>query len=302
MNLDNLETFLVVASRKSFTQAIESLNLSQSTISRRISSLEEELGTLLINRDGQGFELTASGKILMEEGRKILQQIASIEGRIHSLESLNTGSIHIGCYGLFNLTLVTIIKTYIEDTYPAINIDFDLERIENLLDNLNENKYDLYISLDCELPKAGYEKARLLRRQLSAITLKDNPLAKKTKIKLEDLEGLDVVFWKPDTVPGFYHDLVKSFREKDLVPNFVTEDIRPDDFVMSVISGRGTAILFDYTNIFAGRPVTFIPIIDANVNVDVSCIYNLENENPVLDILMDFIANFNFEAVVDANY
>ena len=62
LNLDHLACFIEVASQRGFTKAAERLFLSQSTVSRRVSHLEEELGCRLIERTALDFELTPEGK------------------------------------------------------------------------------------------------------------------------------------------------------------------------------------------------------------------------------------------------
>jgi DNA-binding transcriptional LysR family regulator len=61
MNLRFVEAFYWVASLKSISRAAEKLFLTQSAMSSRISTLEDELGVLLIDRAGKQFKLTAAG-------------------------------------------------------------------------------------------------------------------------------------------------------------------------------------------------------------------------------------------------
>ncbi|MEX3009607.1 LysR family transcriptional regulator [Hoeflea sp. TYP-13] len=61
MNLDHIWTFLEVAKTGNFNRAAENLNITQSTASARIKSLEERAGHPLLNRSHSGCELTAAG-------------------------------------------------------------------------------------------------------------------------------------------------------------------------------------------------------------------------------------------------
>lgn len=62
MNLDNIRTFLEVAASGSFHRAAESLNVTQSTVSARIKSLENYFGLQLFRRARTGVELTGPGQ------------------------------------------------------------------------------------------------------------------------------------------------------------------------------------------------------------------------------------------------
>ena len=61
MNLDHIWTFLEVADTGNFNRAARNLNVTQSTVSARIKSLEENFGHALLTRSHAGCELTAAG-------------------------------------------------------------------------------------------------------------------------------------------------------------------------------------------------------------------------------------------------
>ena len=62
MNLDHIQTFLEIASCGSFNRAARTLNVTQSTVSARIKSLEEHLGRSLFTRAHSGIEMTEAGR------------------------------------------------------------------------------------------------------------------------------------------------------------------------------------------------------------------------------------------------
>ena len=62
MNLDNIRTFLEVTATGNFHRAAESLNVTQSTVSARIKSLEDYFGLPLFRRNRTGVELTGAGQ------------------------------------------------------------------------------------------------------------------------------------------------------------------------------------------------------------------------------------------------
>ena len=61
MNLDQLRAFIMLAERRTFTEAARRLGLSQPTLSRQVQALEEELGAKLLVRTPRGVALTDSG-------------------------------------------------------------------------------------------------------------------------------------------------------------------------------------------------------------------------------------------------
>lgn len=72
-----LSAFEAAARVLSFSQAARELNLTQSAVSRQIKALEDQLGVLLFNREGQKVSLTSAGEAYVQEISEALRQIAS---------------------------------------------------------------------------------------------------------------------------------------------------------------------------------------------------------------------------------
>ena len=62
MKFENIRTFLEIAASGSFSRGAENLNVTQSTISGRVQSLEQQFGRVLFTRGHSGVELTAAGR------------------------------------------------------------------------------------------------------------------------------------------------------------------------------------------------------------------------------------------------
>ena len=74
MDWDKLRVFHAVAEAGSFTHAGESLNLSQSAVSRQISALEESLNVPLFHRHARGLILTEQGELLNKTARDVFER------------------------------------------------------------------------------------------------------------------------------------------------------------------------------------------------------------------------------------
>ena len=79
MDWDKLRIFHAVAEAGSFTHAGETLNLTQSSVSRQISTLEQTLGAPLFHRHARGLQLTEQGETLYKTAQEIAGKIAVVE-------------------------------------------------------------------------------------------------------------------------------------------------------------------------------------------------------------------------------
>jgi DNA-binding transcriptional LysR family regulator len=95
-NVQQLKVFVAVADTLSFTRAGERLFLTQSAISHQIAKLEREIGCSLLERRGRTVALTAAGRKLTTEARRVFAQIESaIESTRHAAD-MSRGRIRIG--------------------------------------------------------------------------------------------------------------------------------------------------------------------------------------------------------------
>ncbi len=95
MDWDKLRIFHAVAEAGSFTHAGEVLSLSQSAVSRQISTLEESLGVTLFHRHARGLLLTEQGELLQRAARDIFGKLAMIEGQLVDSKQLPEGPLRI---------------------------------------------------------------------------------------------------------------------------------------------------------------------------------------------------------------
>lgn len=95
MTLDQLRIFIAAAEREHVTRAAEALDLTQSSVSATIASLERELGAKLFSRIGRGIALTEAGLLLLSEARAILDRVQSATLAVRELSDLKRGRITI---------------------------------------------------------------------------------------------------------------------------------------------------------------------------------------------------------------
>ena len=95
MDWDKLRIFHAVAEAGSFTHAGESLNLSQSAVSRQISHLEDSLKVPLFHRHARGLILTEQGEVLFNTARDVFTKLATTEAILSESKDRPTGPLKI---------------------------------------------------------------------------------------------------------------------------------------------------------------------------------------------------------------
>ncbi len=95
MDWDKLRVFHAVAEAGSFTHAGDTLNLSQSAVSRQISALEENLQVSLFHRHARGLILTEQGESLNRTVREVFAKLAMTEALLTESKERPTGRLKV---------------------------------------------------------------------------------------------------------------------------------------------------------------------------------------------------------------
>ncbi|MCZ6839636.1 MAG: LysR family transcriptional regulator [Alphaproteobacteria bacterium] len=122
MDWDKLRIFHAVAEAGSFTHAGDSLHLSQSAISRQISSLEDSLSCRLFHRHARGLLLTEQGEMLYRTVHEVYAKLTMAEAQLNDAQDRPQGPLKITtAVGLGSLWLTPRIREFI-DLYPDIEV------------------------------------------------------------------------------------------------------------------------------------------------------------------------------------
>lgn len=103
LDWDKLRIFFAVVEAGSFTHASEKLGLSQSTVSRQISSLEEDLRVPLFNRRARGLVLTEQGETLAATVREVFEKLITTQESLRDSTAKATGVIKLTTTSEFGL-------------------------------------------------------------------------------------------------------------------------------------------------------------------------------------------------------
>lgn len=160
MDWDKLRIFHAVAEAGSFTHAGEALNLSQSAVSRQISTLEESLGVSLFHRHARGLLLTEQGELLQKAAKDIFGKLSMIEGQLVDSRQLPEGPLRITTTEFIGSTWLAPRMADLRTQHPDIQLTLLLD--DRIL-NLGMREADAAIRL------YKPEQPDLIQRQLATI-------------------------------------------------------------------------------------------------------------------------------------
>jgi DNA-binding transcriptional LysR family regulator len=132
MDWDKLRIFHAAAQAGSFTHAGEALHMSQSAVSRQVSSLEGDLGVPLFHRHARGLLLTEQGDLLYRTASDVLLKLESVQSRLSDSKDKPSGTLRVTTtVGLGSTWLTGRINDFI-NLYPEVQLQmiFDDDELD----------------------------------------------------------------------------------------------------------------------------------------------------------------------------
>lgn len=163
MDWDKLRIFHAVADAGSLTHAGETLNLSQSAVSRQMRGLEESLNTILFHRHARGLILTEQGELLFDATRAMIKRLDAATARIKDSEEEVFGELRVTTTIGFGTLWLAPRLARLYEKYPDLKIDLMLE--ERVLD-LPMREADVAIRMK------EPSQADLIRKRLMTVNMR----------------------------------------------------------------------------------------------------------------------------------
>jgi len=237
MNLRFVEAFYWVASLKSISRAAERLFLTQSAMSSRISTLEEELDILLLDRSDKQFKLTVAGARFLTYAQKLLDLQREVKAEMGSGAAM-TVAMRIGAIeSVLHSWLIPWLEKLRAD-HPELELELSVETTPILLEQIERGKIDVVFA---GLP-ASADGVRTQALASMEMVLVGNPLLhKKRNYKLGELANMDMLTFQKGSQP--HVTLLDMFKNNRLEPKKVHAISSISAMVQLVHSGFGVALL-----------------------------------------------------------
>jgi DNA-binding transcriptional LysR family regulator len=145
VNFKLLHMFIAVAENRSFRQASEQLNRSQSAVSMQIKLLEEQVGVSLFHRTTRRVELTAEGQQLLTHARRAVSEWDNGLREIRDVVEMQRGTLSLACMPTIAATILPQALRVFQTSYPGININLRELAAEELLDCIRRREADFGI-------------------------------------------------------------------------------------------------------------------------------------------------------------
>lgn len=241
MKIEFLKEFLTIANLGSFSEAASHHFISQSSLSKHIKVLENELEVELFDRSTRSVVLSNYGEEILEQSKKICHLNDEIISTIHHIKSSKQELLKIASIPVMAQYNITGAITTFQIKHPNIQLSIIEEEGCRINDRL-ENK-------DAEL---AFQRVRLgdldnisatpfADDHLIALLPKSHPFSNKSNINLSDLSVENFMFLDKNT--NLYDLCYTACKKANFTPNVTYTGHRPENIIEMVRSNTGVALL-----------------------------------------------------------
>jgi len=240
--MHSMAVFKRVVEAESFSAVARETNMSQSTVSKHIASLEERLDTKLLNRSTRSLKLTEAGKEYYHHCIRILNDFQEAEASVGKGKIDPTGTLRISTSAAFGRTCILPYLSEFLSTYPDINIDLIFN--DNYIDLVKEG-------IDLAIRIGPLEDSSLIARKIGSsprlVVASPEYLVNHGRPKKPvDLIKHDCLFYTLQKSPDLWYFNSTQEGDESIRVNSRLKASSPDAICDATLEGLGISILGEW--------------------------------------------------------
>lgn len=252
-----LHYFLAVAREQNITKAAETLFITQSTLSKQMMDLENQLGKQLFIRGKRKITLTEEGHFLRNRAQEILELVDNTESAFRTDAEVLSGDISIGCGETVAMDGIVRLLADFHTKYPDVKFHTHSGDADAVLERLDKGLADLGLLLG-PIRQEKYDYHNIYQKDTFGLLMpKDCDLASQEEISIDHLKTLPLILAE-QTFSG--HQELEWFGADYSAMNVVATYNLIYNATFMVEHGIGYALCLDQLVNTEGRNLTFRPI------------------------------------------
>lgn len=192
MNIRDLEYLIALADFKHFRKAADACNVSQPTLSGQIRKLEDELGTILLERTSRKVLFTQSGLMLVEQAKAVLREVKILKEMASNQGKEMSGPLHIGVIPTLGPYLSPLILPRLKTLFPELDLYIYELQTNTLIEQLESGQLDCGILAFAKESEPFIEVPIFHEKMLLAVS-KQHEWAEKKQIDIRQLRDKEML-------------------------------------------------------------------------------------------------------------
>lgn len=192
ISLFGLKIFVMVAEKKSFSEAARSLYLTQPAITHQVKKLENYFATPLFKRESNTIFLTPAGEILYTYAKRFSQLGDELRDEIERYSGRLTGDLVIGACTMVGEHLIPSLVKDFHEAHPEVRFNIEIGNCPSIVDKLLKGTIDVGLIGD-KVVHRDLVTERLLEHTLFLVSSPGYVGIERETVSLKDLTGMKLL-------------------------------------------------------------------------------------------------------------
>lgn len=277
-----LRQAVAVAEHLNFRHAANVLGVSQSSVSTRIKSLEEELGILIFERRHHGVRLTDTGRWFINEITVGIEQLDHAINLAGAVSRCEVGQLRMGVCSPISGGFLAELRQHYQNALPGIKMVLAEGARSELVRQVIEGELDIALVIgQSDIPSCH---TRMLWTESMIVTVSAmHPLAEHERgIKWSDLLDELFLFRSGGASLQAYQHVIRRFGERGLTPRIERRAVERDTLAQMVAEGEGVTLTCESATDARRTGVRYLKVLDEPEDVAFVGVWFPHNRNPAL--------------------
>jgi DNA-binding transcriptional LysR family regulator len=272
LDIRSLRYFVETVRLNSFTQAAEALHVTQSTISKMVRGLENEVGAQLLIRDGRKLTLTDTGRIVFERGQEMLATMRQLTSEVRDTQSLRRGSLTVGIPPMINLLFTPVLKAF-RERHPNITLILQEDTGQAIERQVAAGELEIGMTVLPSDPELDLVSVQIASYPIWAVAEPGTFQKRHTTLRFKALADMPLVLLKNDF--ALTRSLRRAFNVAGFEPKIAAQSGQWDWLVAMASAGLGVALLPEpFIHRIATERLEAIRVVEPEVFWQVAHIWN----------------------------
>ncbi len=288
--LDQLRGFVAIAEEGNYGRAADRLQMTQPPLSRKIQTLEREIGVQLFERTSRGVELTTGGRVFLDEARRILGLADAAPLRARGVARGAAGTVRVGFTAMTALTVLGPWIRAADEHLPGVHLVLSEMVSRDLVDALLAGDIDVAVARG--VPRPHLLAARLVHAEsLLLAAPRDHPLAVQDRpVTVAEIAEHPVVTYSQAEARYLYELVVSAFQAAGAAPRYTQQVTQVNSVLSLVDAGVGVALVPESASVFQRPGVVYRAVADlAPGVVRAHAAWRHDNANPAVGSLLRLV-------------
>ena len=241
----HLQVFIKVVEKANFSKAAEELHMTQPAVSQYIRTLEQSVGTRLLERSNKYVRLNKAGEIVYYHAKEILALYAKMQYLVDDLTNHASGAISIGASYTFGEYILPHIIARLKKQYPMISPSITIHNTKEIIAMVNTYQLDIGI-IEGFFEDKQMNAEIVSEDQMVIVASPKHPfLTKSEELRIKDLE--DETWILREEGSGTRQAADHFFQLHEFTPKHIMEFGSTQVIKESVEAGLGISLLSRWT-------------------------------------------------------